>query len=86
MNGTLTVNVYAIWESPSDDGANERWTGAVMSKVDPHVTGFYAGEADLSVSAERKLGCYPREKWERLERIRRAYDPDAVKFGFIGEG
>jgi FAD/FMN-containing dehydrogenase len=83
MNGTLTVNVYAIWQSPNDDSANERWTRDTMQGLEPHVTGFYAGEADLSVSEDRKIRAYPREKWERLSRIREAHDPGRIKFGFI---
>jgi FAD/FMN-containing dehydrogenase len=83
MNGTLTVNLYAIWEHPADDGANERWTASTMSALEPHVSGFYAGEADLAVDDDRKVRSYPPEKWERLARVRDAYDPGGVKFGFI---
>lgn len=83
--GTLTVNVYAIWEAAGDDGANDGWTADAMRAMAPRITGFYAGEADLSVDAERKLRAYPPEKWARLARIRDQYDPERVKFGFISE-
>lgn len=83
--GTLTVNVYAIWEAAGDDAANENWTAQAMLAMGPRITGFYAGEADLSVDAERKVRAYPAEKWTRLARIRDQYDPERVKFGFISE-
>jgi len=85
LNGTLTVNVYAIWEGPDDDAANEQWTAEAMQAMDPQITGFYAGESDLSVDADRKVRAYPPEKWERLTRIRDQHDPERVKFGFISE-
>jgi hypothetical protein len=83
--GTLTVNVYAIWEAPSNDRANEQWTAQAMLAMGPHISGFYAGEADLSVDADRKVRAYPPEKWARLAQIRDHYDPERIKFGFISE-
>lgn len=86
FNGTLTVNVYAIWEQSGDDVANERWTAAAMERLGHHITGFYAGESDLSVDAERKVRAYPPDKWRRLQEIRDKHDPERAKFGFISEG
>jgi len=85
LHGTLTINVYAIWEHPDGDDANERWTADVMKAMEPRITGFYAGESDLSVDPQRKVRAYPPEMWERLQRVRDTYDPQRVKHGFISE-
>lgn len=84
-NGTLTVNLYAIWEDPSEDDANEAWIRSAMGELEPWITGFYAGESDLSVSPNRPSRAYPAQKWERLAATRDRYDPDRRKHGYIGE-
>jgi FAD/FMN-containing dehydrogenase len=86
-NGDVTVNVYSIWGegNTAADAENERWTSDLMAAYAPWITGFYAGEADLSVSPDRARRAYSPDKWERLERIRRRYDPDNAKFGYISE-
>lgn len=85
VNGTLTVNLYAIWNDPAGDAANEGWVRSTMEELEPMITGFYAGESDLSVSEDRPRRCYPAEKWERLTEIRERFDPDRRKFGYITE-
>jgi FAD/FMN-containing dehydrogenase len=85
-NGTLTVNLYAIWDDPAKDDANEAWVRAAMAELDPLITGFYAGESDLGAGEDRPRRCYPPEKWERLTEIRGRYDPQRRKFGFLSEG
>lgn len=84
-NGTLTVNLYAIWDDPSDDEANEAWIRATMGQIEPWITGFYVGEADLSVSSDRPRRCYPAEKWQRLAEIRERHDPQRRKHGYLSE-
>jgi FAD/FMN-containing dehydrogenase len=86
-NGDVTVNVYSIWGqgNTAADAENERWTLDLMAACGPWVTGFYAGEADLSVSPDRARRAYSPDNWERLERIRQRYDPDNAKFGYISE-
>jgi len=84
-NGTLTVNLYAIWQDPSEDEANEAWIRSTMSRIEPWITGFYVGEADLSVDPDRPRRCYPLEKWQRLTEIRERYDPERRKHGYLSE-
>jgi FAD/FMN-containing dehydrogenase len=84
-NGTLTVNLYAIWEDPGRDRDNEAWIRATMRALEPMITGFYAGESDLGVSPDRPHRCYPPEKWERLSEIRRRFDPERRKYGYLSE-
>ena len=84
-NGTLTVNLYAIWDDPAEDDANEGWIRSIMAELEPAITGFYVGEADLSVSPDRPRRCYPKEKWERLNKVRRRYDPERRKYGYLSE-
>jgi FAD/FMN-containing dehydrogenase len=84
-NGTLTVNLYGIWDDPGDDAVNEAWVRATMGRLEPWTTGFYAGEADLGVAPDRPRRCYPPEKWERLSEIRERFDPERRKYGFLSE-
>ena len=84
-NGTLTVNLYAIWDDPAGDRANEDWLRSTMAVLDPLITGFYAGESDLGVNPDRPRRCYTPEKWERLAEIRERFDPERRKFGYLGE-
>jgi len=84
-NGTLTVNVYAIWDDPADDDANEAWVRESMDRLDPYITGFYVGEADLGVAPDRPERSYPPDNWERLEAIRARHDPSRRKYGFLSE-
>src|SRR5262249_45696590 len=86
-NGELTVNVYAIWgdDEVAADGENEQGPRDLMAAYERWATGFYAGEADLSVSADRAERAYPPNKWARLQGIRRDYDPERLKVGYISE-
>jgi FAD/FMN-containing dehydrogenase len=84
-NGTLTVNLYAIWADPGADGVNEAWIRSIMAELEPGISGFYVGESDLSVSPERPRRCYPADKWERLSQIRRRYDPERRMHGYLSE-
>ena len=85
--GKLTINVYSIWgaHERESDALNEQWTRHLMSELDPWITGFYAGEADLSASPDRPARSYSAGNWARLTAIRERYDPDRAKFGYIGE-
>ena len=49
------------------------------------MTGFYAGESDLGISADRPKRCYSADKWRRLSEIRERWDPDDRKFGYLSE-
>jgi FAD/FMN-containing dehydrogenase len=84
-NGTLTVNLYAIWDDPAGDEVNEAWIRATMEHLEPWTTGFYAGESDLGVTPDRPQRCYPPEKWERLTEIRERCDPEKRKYGYLSE-
>jgi FAD/FMN-containing dehydrogenase len=44
----------------------------------PFRTGRYVGEADLTLSPHRRAECFTPEALERLETIRRRYDPARV--------
>jgi FAD/FMN-containing dehydrogenase len=85
--GELTVNVYSIWggDDIGSDASNERWTRELMAEYEPWIVAFYAGEADLLVTPDRAQRSYSPDKWTKLEAVRRQYDPDGVKFGFINE-
>jgi FAD/FMN-containing dehydrogenase len=84
-NGALTVNLYGIWEDPREDEPNAAWIRATMERLEPLITGFYVGEADLSAAPDRPRRCYPAAKWERLTEVRRRHDPVRRKHGFLSE-
>jgi FAD/FMN-containing dehydrogenase len=84
-NGTLTINLYAIWTDPRYDEENVAWVRSTIDRIEPWITGFYVGEADLAVTPERARRCYPPEKWQRLAEIRSRHDPERRKFGYLSE-
>lgn len=81
-DGALTVGggtgagIYALWDDPADDAANQAWVRRVDAALAPFRVGRYIGEADLALGPERRGECFTCEAIERLERLRERYDPD----------
>ncbi|HEY6815885.1 MAG TPA: hypothetical protein VI168_10135, partial [Croceibacterium sp.] len=81
-DGALTVGggtgagIYALWDDPADDAANQSWVRRVDEALAPFRAGRYVGEADLAVGPERRAECFAPEALERLETLRQHHDPD----------
>jgi len=78
MTGRTLTLCYAIWETPEDDEANEVWHRAMMDDLDRLGKGHYVGESDIVHFPIRHERSFKPENWQRLQELRRAYDPDGL--------
>jgi FAD/FMN-containing dehydrogenase len=76
LGGGTGAGIYALWDDPADDAANQDWVRRVDDALAPFRAGRYVGEADLAVGPDRRAECFSPEALERLERLRQRYDPD----------
>jgi FAD/FMN-containing dehydrogenase len=80
-DGALTVGggtgagIYALWDDPADDAANQAWVRRIDAALAPFRAGRYVGEADLAAGPERRADCFTADALERLESLRRRHDP-----------
>ena len=75
LGGGTGVGIYALWDDPADDAANRAWVRRIDDALAPFRTGRYVGEADLALGPGRRAECFTPEALERLEHLRRRYDP-----------
>ena len=78
LGGGTGVGIYALWDDPADDARHVEWVRAVDAALTPCRTGRYVGEADLTAGPERRAECFTPAALERLEALRREYDPDGL--------
>ena len=76
LGGGTGAGIYALWDDPSDDAANQTWVRRVDDALASFRAGRYVGEADLSLAPARRAECFAPEALARLELLRRRYDPD----------
>ena len=81
-DGALTVGggtgagIYALWDDPADDAANRAWVRKIDEALAPLRAGRYVAEADLTLAPGRRAECFTPAALERLDTLRRRYDPD----------
>jgi FAD/FMN-containing dehydrogenase len=78
LGGGTGAGIYALWDDPADDAANQAWVRRVDDALSPFRAGRYVGEADLAVGRGRRAECFTREALERLEQLRRRHDPGGL--------
>jgi len=76
VGGGTGAGIYALWDDPADDEANQDWVRRVDEALAPFRTGRYVAEADLACGPGRRAECFAPAALERLERLRERYDPD----------
>ena len=73
------VSAIAIWEDPSDDSAMIAWARRVVDSLSPSsFSGAGYGNYAMDEPAERVRAAFGPERFERLARVKRRYDPDNV--------
>lgn len=80
--GGTGAGIYALWDDAAGDEAHRSWVGQVDEALSPLRTGRYAGEADLTRSAQRRAECFAPEALERLDRLRAEHDPAGLFFAW----
>jgi len=76
--GQSYVVPYAVWDDPRQDAANTAWLREAMARVEPHGTGHYIAETDLTAAPSRARRSFTADDWQRLRSLRARYDPDGV--------
>jgi FAD/FMN-containing dehydrogenase len=85
MAAPLYIGCYSVWDNAADDEANERWHHETLRSLEPITRGHYMGETDLLASPTRAADSLAPGVWERLQAIRRKYDPQEIFYGHIGQ-
>lgn len=78
VSGGAGVGIYGLWDDPASDEANRAWVRRVDDALARFRTGRYVAEADLTAEPGRRAECFTPDALERLEALRRRYDPDGV--------
>ena len=78
------MGCYAIWDREEDDPANYQWLGDTIPLMDPFGEGHYVNEIEPSLTANRYRQCYTAANWERLEQLRKNYDPKGLFHHYLG--
>ncbi|MFG2194070.1 FAD-binding oxidoreductase [Streptomyces sp. NPDC048639] len=81
--GESYVVPFAVWDDPAEDEANFRWLREAMHAIEPLGTGHYIAETDLTADPSRARRSYAPEDWDRLQRVRAAYDPQGVFHSYL---
>jgi FAD/FMN-containing dehydrogenase len=69
---------YAIWERPEEDAANAAWHRETIAALDPFAVGHYVGESDIVAAPARAARSFATANWQRLQSLRRQYDPEGL--------
>lgn len=74
VGGGVSCGIYAMWDEPADDARHLDWVRQVDQALAPHCAGRYVGEADLTQPGHLDQ-CFTPAARERIEALRRRYDP-----------
>jgi FAD/FMN-containing dehydrogenase len=78
------VACYSIWEEAGHDEANITWLRTLMRALAPLAVGCYVGESDIVADPSQMVASFARPHWERLQALRKKYDPSGVFHSYMG--
>ncbi len=81
MTARALLLCYAIWERPEDDATNAAWHRETITTLDPFAVGHYVGESDIVADPARAQRSFANANWQRLQSLRRQYDPEGLFHG-----
>lgn len=84
LMGRTMMLCYAVWERAADDRANTLWHRGLMTALDAFAVGHIVGESDIVSDPARARRSFTPEKWQRLQELRRVYDPAGLFLGEFG--
>lgn len=85
-SGRAFVSCYAMWQDATDDAANLHWLPSTMAELEPLALGHYVAETDLPATASRAQRSFAEPNWQRLQELRRRFDPDGIFPTYLGPG
>ena len=74
---------YAQWDDAADDLANQAWLRKLYDEMQPFASGFYINEFDRETRSAQTQQCFAKRDWQRLQDLRRQYDPNGVFHDFL---
>jgi FAD/FMN-containing dehydrogenase len=78
------IGCYSIWDDEKDDPANFGWLMENLPIMDPFGVGHYVNEIEARGHPERYPQCFSEVNWDRLQRLRKQYDPAGVFHSYLG--
>ena len=75
----FNVSAMAVWVDPRDDEANVEWARATAAAIEPwSLGGGYANYMQADEPLERVRAAFGNEAFDRLQALKRRYDPTNV--------
>jgi FAD/FMN-containing dehydrogenase len=82
--GSHFLSIYVDWTDSRLDALAYDWTDEFSSAAAKFQQGHYLNQVDTGVYPEKIRQSFSAAKWQRLEGIRRAYDPNEQFFTYVG--
>jgi FAD/FMN-containing dehydrogenase len=79
-DAAANVSALAMWEEPERDSDEVAWSRSTASRIEPYSAsgGGYVNYMQQDEPLDRVRRAYGVEKFERLQRIKKTFDPDNV--------
>jgi len=74
----LFINLFAGWDRAEEDAVNEAWMDEARHLLLPFTAACYINETDFIRHPDRARRSFSAASWERLERVRKRYDPQGM--------
>jgi FAD/FMN-containing dehydrogenase len=55
-----------------------------MRALEPLAVGCYVGESDIVADPSQMVASFTRPHWERLQALRKKYDPNGIFHSYMG--
>lgn len=79
------VGCFAIWDQEKDDAWGFEWLDRAITLMDPFAQGHYVNEVEVRLRPDRIRQCYSAAAWQRLQELRKQYDPQGVFHTYLGQ-
>lgn len=85
MYASSFIGIYTVWDEPGEDDSNRSWAAQTTKQLGMSAVGRYVNELDAFTYPEKLQTCFAPGVTDRLEKLRRQYDPKRLFFGFPGQ-
>jgi FAD/FMN-containing dehydrogenase len=76
-DANFEMSIITHWTDPSSDASNIQWARDLWTSAQPFVScAGYVNHMTADEPEERVRAAYGADKYRRLARLKRAYDPD----------
>ena len=72
------------WDDAAEDAANLSWFRRVSAAIQPFAIGHYVNTAGVYGDPQELRGSFSPDAWERLQAVRKTYDPKGVFHDLLG--